>query len=125
LVGEGAAGKTSVVNRLVLDGRKDERPEHWLKQILSVSGEAKILVVDLPMRRIELAENWFKVKKQLESWRTIKQAVSQQVTISIEIKSLSGKLDNWAEDLIGDLPEGEDNKVAAHFGFPVVPAILL
>lgn len=176
LVGEGAAGKTSVVNRLihgtfdkeermtdgiqitpwqikaasesikanvwdfggqeimrathqlflskrciyllVLDGRKDERPEHWLKQILSVTSEAKILVVcnkidenpdnnlqrqhlkekypqivdfyplscqtehgiaplktqltqlivDLPMRRIELAANWVKVKQQLESW---------------------------------------------------------
>lgn len=32
------------------------------------------------------------------------QTVSQKVSISVEIKSLSGKFENWSEDLLEDLP---------------------
>ena len=118
---------------LVLDGRKDERPEHWLKQILSVTSEAKILVVcnkidenpdnnlqrqhlkekypqivgffplscqsadginplkttlndlivDLPMRRIELAANWALVKQQLESWSEAEDFISHDKFVEL------------------------------------------
>jgi len=51
---------------IVLDGRKDENPEHWLKQVLSVSKNSPILVVlnksdehyDDNLRRLHLKEKY-------------------------------------------------------------------
>ena len=228
LVGEGAAGKTSVVNRLidntfdrdegmtdgikisrwsivtgvetikanvwdfggqeimrathqlflskrclyllVLDGRKDERPEHWLKQILSVSAQSHILVVcnkidenpDDNLQRKHLKQKYpqivgfFRLSCESAESRQAKaknkrghlpmndtqdkasvhievnptispvisptispemeqkvdqqQTVSQQVSVNIQIKSLSGELQNWTEDLLDELPKGAESQ---------------
>ena len=140
---------------LVLDGRKDERPEHWLKQILSVTSEAKIvvvcnkidenpdnnlqrqhlkekypqivdffplscqsaqgidklnttlndLIIDLPMRRIELAANWVEVKQQLESWSEAKDYISHDrfVDLCVEHGVDSDVTQEVLLDLLHDL----------------------